>query len=176
MCKLFTSPAILISVRQPAAKTHMEVLWFDQRLWASEIGQVLAYREWGAQTLWGTRKITVPIVLLPPVMSPAAFVHHQGKFMRTIPRTTEKTRYQDFEKVLAFLTYETTSLCQRAWQKKVWLYAHCCRREVEWDAVSKVLAIPGEWVAKRQIIFNPNITHTQWITLIHLRSFRKEAT
>lgn len=84
--------------------------------------------------------------------------------------------YQDFKKVLSFLTHETMSLCQRAWQKKVWLYAHSCRREVEWAAVSKVLAIPSEWVTKQQIIFNPSITHTYWITLIYLRPLMKEAT
>lgn len=88
----------------------------------------------------------------------------------------KEARYQDFEKVLSFLTHETMSLCQRAWQKKVWLHTHSCRREVEWDAVSKVLAIPSEWVTKRQITFNPNIAHTQWITLIYLRPLRKEDT
>lgn len=88
----------------------------------------------------------------------------------------EDAWYQNFEKLLSFLTRETMSLCQRAWQKKVWLYAYSCRSEAEWNAVSKVLVTPSEWVTKWQIIFNPHITNTQWITLIYLRPLRKEAT
>lgn len=105
------------------------------------------------------------------ICSPSGQVHenHSKNYRKD-------ARYQDFEKVLSFLTHETMSLCQRAWQKKAWLYTHSCRREAECNAVSKVLAIPSEWVTKRQIIFNPNITHTQCITLVYFRPLRKEAT